>query len=255
MLRDWIMGFAGLACLTAGPAAAAEQTDREAARQYAACMSLAETAPGEAFDEAIAWRDMGGGNAASHCQAKALFYLQQYGEAARRFEALAQAVKSGPKFKAELLAQAAQGWMQDNNPERADDVLTAAVQLNPEHPELWIDRGLARAGLRSYRTAIADFTQALELDPDLVAAYTFRAAAHRYLDELDATAADLERALALDSLNPDALLERGILRRLKGDAAGARADWLLVIEVAPGTAAASTAQGNLQNLDLGNSNG
>lgn len=255
MLRSWIMGFAGLACLMAGPAAADEETDRQAARRYVACMALAETAPGEAFDEAIGWRDLGGGDAASHCQAKALFYLQQYGEAARRFEALAQAVKSGPKFKAELLAQAAQGWMQDNNPERADDVLTAAVGLNPEDPDLWIDRGLARAGFRSYRPAIADFTRALELDPDLTEAYTFRAAAHRYLEEPDAAATDIDRALALDSLNPDALLERGILRRLKGDAAGARADWLLVIEVAPGTAAATNAQGNLQALDLGNGNG
>ncbi len=255
MLRNWIMGFAGLACLMAGPAAADEETDRQAARRYAACMALAETAPEEAFDEAIAWRDMGGGDAASHCQAKALFYLQQYGEAARRFEALAQAVKSGPKFKAELLGQAAQGWMQDNNPQRADDVLTAAVELNSEDPELWVDRGLARAGLRSYQSAVADFTRALELDPDLIEAHAFRGAAHRYLEQLDAAAADLERALALDSEHPDALLERGILRRLKGDAAGARADWLKVIEVAPGTATAATAQGNLQALDLGNRGG
>lgn len=255
MLRLWILGFAGLASLMAGPAAAEEETDRQAARRYAACMALAETAPGDAFDEAIAWRDLGGGNAASHCQAKALFFLQQYGEAARRFEALAQAVKSGPKFKAELLAQAAQGWMQDNNPERADDVLTAAVGLNPEDPELWIDRGLARAAFRSYRPAVADFTRALELDPDLIEAYTFRAAAHRYLEELDAAAADLEKALALDSLDPDALLERGLLRRLRGDATGARADWLKVIEEAPGTPAATNAQGNLQALDLGNRGG
>jgi tetratricopeptide (TPR) repeat protein len=250
-----MMGFAGLACLVAGPAPAAEQTDRQAARQYAACMALAETAPEDAFDEAIAWRDMGGGDAASHCQAKALFYLKQYGEAARRFEALAQGVKSGPKFKAELLAQAARAWMQDNNPRRADDVLTAAVELNPDDPDLWIDRGLARADFGSYRAAVDDFTRGIGIDPNLPEAYTFRAAAHRYLENLDAATDDLDRALALDSHYPEALLERGILRRLKGDGAGARADWLLVIDVAPGTPTAASAQANLQKLDLGGRDG
>lgn len=255
MLPRWIVGFAGVAWLAVWPAAAAEMSDRELARQYAACMARAETEPQEAFSMAIAWQDMGGGDAARHCAAKALFFLRQYEEAARRFEALAQDVKSGPKFKAELLSHAAQGWMQDNSPERADDVLTAALQLSPEDPELWVDRGLARAAFRSYRAAIADFNRALELDPDLVEAYTFRATAYSYLEELDAAAADIERALALDSLNPDALLERGILRRLRADAAGARADWLLVIEVAPGTPAAATAQANLQKLDLGDPGG
>ncbi|MDX9860028.1 MAG: tetratricopeptide repeat protein [Rhodospirillales bacterium] len=255
MLPGWILVFAGVAGLAAGPAAAVEMSDRDLARQYAACMAQAETEPQDAFNMAIVWQDMGGGDAARHCAAKALFFLGQFEEAARRFEALAQDVKSGPKFKAELLSHAAQGWMQDDSPERADDILTAALKLNPEDPTLWVDRGLARAGLRSYRAAIADFDRALELDPEMVDAYTFRATAHSYLEEMDAAAADIERALALDSLNPDALLERGILRRLGADAAGARADWLLVIEMAPGTPAAATAQANLQKLDLGDSGG
>lgn len=255
MFRARITGLAALAGLLTGAAAADSSDRQEPARQYVACMAQAETDPQAAFDVALAWRDMGGGDAAAHCMAKALFYLRQYDEAARRFETLAHAVKSGPKFKAELLAHAAQGWMQDNNPERADDVLTAAVQLNPEDPELWVDRGLARAGFHAYRPAVADFSRAIALEPDLAEAYTFRAAAHRYLDEMDAAAADLERALALDSLNPEALLERGILRRLAGNNAGARADWMLVIEVAPGTAAARTAQANLQTMDLGTPDG
>jgi tetratricopeptide (TPR) repeat protein len=246
-----MMGLAGLACMMAGPAAAAEQTEEQAARQYASCIAQAESDAEAAFDQALAWRDMGGGEAAEHCQAKALFYLEQYGEAGRRFEALAQKVKTGPAFKAELLAQAAQAWMQDGNPQRADDVLTAALQLDLDNPALWVDRGLARVGLGSYGPAAEDFSRALEIDADRVEALTFRAAARRYLENLDGAAADLARALTLDPGDPDALLERGILRRLQGDAAGARADWLRVIEVAPDTAEAATAQDNLQKLELG----
>jgi len=248
VLRSWIAGVVLVPIVVSATAATAE--DQDPARRYVACMALAESDAQQAFDQALAWEGLGGGDAAQHCAAKALFFLKQYGEAATRFEALAQSVKSGPKFKAELLGQAAQGWMLANNPQRADDVLTAAIQLNAEDPELRVDRGLARAAYHAYRGAIEDFTRAIELEPRDPEAFTFRATAHRYLAEMDAAAADLEKALAIDSEDPDALLERGILRRLKGDNAGARADWLLVIEVAPGTAAAKTAQDNLQKMDL-----
>lgn len=249
MLRQWIAGMVTvLIAAVAMAATAQEQPDPN--RRYVACMALAERDAQQAFDQALAWEGVGGGDAAQHCIAKALFYLGQYGEAAQRFEALAQTVKSGPKFKAELLGQAAQGWMLANKPERADDVLSAAIKLNPEDPELRVDRGLARAAFHSYRSAIEDFTRAIDLEPRDPAAFTFRATAHRYLGEIDAATADLERALAINSEDADALLERGILRRLKGDNAGARADWLLVIEQAPGTVAAKTAQDNLQKMDL-----
>ena len=250
MLRPWIAGMVLVPIVVATTTTAATSEEIDPARRYVACMALAESDAQQAFDQALAWEGVGGGDAAQHCIAKALFYLKQYDEAAKRFEALAQTVKSGPKFKAELLGQAAQGWMLANNPERADDVLSAAIKLNPDDPELRVDRGLARAAFHSYRTAIEDFTRAIELEPRDPEAFTFRATAHRYLGEMDAAAADLEKALAIDSEDPDALLERGILKRLKGDNAGARADWLLVIEQAPGTAAAKTAQDNLQKMDL-----
>lgn len=240
------------AAMTAATGTAAEpppESDAQA-RQYAVCMALAETDAQGAFDMALGWRDIGGGDAATHCLAKSLFYLKQYAEAARRFEALAQSVKSGPEMKAELLKHAAQAWMQDNDPERAADVLTAAIGLDAADVELWIDRGLARADFRAYRLAIEDFSHALALDPDQPDVYAFRAAAHRYLKDPGAAAADLDQALTLDSENIEALLERGILRRLGGDDAGARADWLLVLELAPDTPAAAAAQDNLQKMEL-----
>ncbi len=230
-------------------AAAAEEIDH--ARQYEACMALAEREPDDAFDSALAWREMGGGDAADHCMAKALLYLKQYGEAARRFEDLAQRVVAVPEFKAALLGQAAQGWMLEGNPERADDVLTVAIELRPGNTDLLIDRGLARAEMHRYQSAIEDFSRAIAQNPRLSDAFAFRASAYRYLDKLGAALADAEQALTINPDNREALLERGNIRRLKGDEAGARADWLLVLQLAPSTPAAQSAQANLQILDSG----
>jgi len=45
-------------------------------------------------------------------------------------------------------------------------------------------------------------------------------------------------------------LERGILRRLKGDDAGARADWLMVLSLAPDGPASDAARTNLEKMDV-----
>ncbi len=225
----------------------AEEIDH--ARQYEACMALAERQAADAFDAALAWRELGGGDAADHCIAKALLYLKQYAESAKRFEALAQKVVAETTFKADLLGHAAQAWMLADDPEHAVDVLNAALGLKPDDPVLLVDRGFARAELRRYAAAVGDFDRAIEIDPRRAEAFTFRAAARRYLDQMDNAAADAEQALMIDPENPLALLERGIIRRLTGNDAGAREDWLLVIDISPDTQAARTAQTNLQKMD------
>lgn len=239
----------GLAVLTALSGASAAEIDR--VNQYRSCMALAEQQPKQAFEDALAWQGLGGGDAAEHCAAKALLFLGQYGEAAQRFEDLAQRIKAGPDTKAALLGQAAQGWMLANKAERADDVLTAALGLRPEDAGLLVDRGLARAQMKRYGKAVEDFSAAIAVEPRRAEAYAFRAAAYRYLEKLDLAAADAEMALRIEPENPEALLERGFIHRLRGDNAGARSDWMLVIEVAPGTPAARTAQDNIQIMDAG----
>jgi len=51
--------------------------------------------------------------------------------------------------------------------------------------------------------------------------------------------------------NAEALLERGILRQLRGDSGGARADWQRAIQLAPDTMAADLAAQNIQLNELG----
>lgn len=228
--------------------ARAESIDH--AREYESCMALVERAPKEAFDAALAWRDVGGGDGAEHCLAKALLWMKQYREAAGRLENLAQTVRAEAPFRAALLGQAAQAWLLEGDAPRAEAVLTAALELAPEDTDLLIDRARARAEIGAYEDAVADLDAALARAPERADALLYRASAWRYLDRLDEARTDVERALTLAPGDSRALLERGNIRRLQGDNEGARQDWLQVVKQAPGTTAAKHAQANLAKMDV-----
>jgi len=91
------------------PAASSRaKSDAAQAAEYQRCMILARKRPQEGFETAIGWRSLGGGDAADHCAAVALIELEQYGEAAKRLERLAQISIEEPPVKAGLFDQAGQ---------------------------------------------------------------------------------------------------------------------------------------------------
>ena len=98
--------------------------------------------------------------------------------------------------------------------------------------------------------AIDDLNRASELAPKNPFVYVYRATAYRYVDSLELATEDVNRALELDPDHPEALLEKGILARLKGDKAAARKTWLKLLDVAPDTIAAETARDNLEKMDV-----
>mgnify|MGYP002527450919 FL=1 len=77
----------------------------------------------------------------------------------------------------------------------------------------------------------------------------FRAAAHRRVDDFNAAAADLERALAIDPANADALVERGAVHLHHNDETAARADFGAAIMLAPTIPAAALAREFLNELE------
>ena len=229
-------------------AAAGKEVDH--ASQYRTCMAQAGNAPKDAFEAALRWRDLGGGEAAEHCIAAALMGLGQYREAAGRLEKLAKRSKRKAGVKAGLLAHAAQAWILAGQSFRAEAVLTAALKLTPDDSALMIDRAQARAGIRDYAGAVEDLNRVIGLEDRPADAFVFRASAYRLLDKLELALADVERALALQPGHPDGLLERGSLRRLRRDDDGARLDWLAVIQADPNGPAADAARRNLENMDV-----
>ena len=61
---------------------------------------------------------------------------------------------------------------------------------------------------------------------------------------------DLGAVLNFEPTHLDALLERGIVRRLQGDDNAARKDWMWVLELGPDSIAATMARRNLELMDV-----
>ena len=223
--------------------------DPEAANQYQHCISLARTAPGEGYQEGLAWASMGGGEAAKHCQAVAMIGLRQFEEGAEKLETLAHDSQSAAKVRAGMLAQAGQAWLLAHQPERAFSAQSAALALVPGAPDLLVDRAQSQAEQKDFEGALRDLDEALSSVPDRVDALTFRATAKRHLDNLAGAKADIAHALQLDDHYQDAWLEDGIEKRLVDDKEGARRSWTNVMSLAPQSDAAVIAKQDLELLD------
>jgi tetratricopeptide (TPR) repeat protein len=105
------------------------------------------------------------------------------------------------------------------------------------------DRLLAASGaLKSasgdYDGAMADFSRALELDPQSADAYLQRADAKEKKGDDDGAIADFNQALTLEPKNVQAYLNRGTARKNNGDLDGALADFSQAIEIDPNNPAA-----------------
>jgi Flp pilus assembly protein TadD len=244
--RAFFWCIATIVALSPIPAAA---LDNQA--QYQACMALLGRNPSGALDSAVEWEKQGGGDAARHCKALAMIRTGDVEDGALELERVAAAM---PQMKAplaaELFAQAGQAWIKAGNPQRALYAQNQGLKLNPTDVELLIDRALTFGTSGMYFEALDDLNRAVDLRPDSPDVYAMRAAAYRQLENPDLARDNINQALKLSPSHPGALLERGYLRRAKGDLAGARADWLTVIQVMPGTDIASEAQKNVERLDI-----
>ena len=206
---------------------------------------------GEGGESGRAGAGRGGGEGAKHCAAVALVGLGHYAAAAGRLERLATARRTGEvDLRSSVLAQAGQAWLLAEDTGRAYAVQSAALAIDRDNVELLLDRAITLATAKNYWAAVAALNRALDLAPGRPDLLVLRASAYRYLDALELARDDIGRALARDPDNTDGLLERGILRRLAGDEAGARADWLRAIELAEGTPVADLARANLEKLDV-----
>ena len=246
VLRTFFFCMATIGLIAAAPA---WSLDNQA--QYQACMTLLERDPAGAFDSALAWERQGGGDAARHCKALALIRTGAVEDGALELERVAEAMPQGKApLAAELFAQAGQAWIKAGNPQRALYAQNQGLKLNPKDVQLLIDRAMTYGTSGMYFEALDDLNVAAELTPDDPEVYAMRAAAYRQLETLDLAEENIDQALKLSPSHPGALLERGYLRRAKGDIEGARTDWLTVIQVTPGSEIANEAQKNIEKLDI-----
>ncbi|MGB8843878.1 MAG: tetratricopeptide repeat protein [Aliidongia sp.] len=220
------------------------------AATYDKCLALARKQPSEGFETGSIWRDHGGGLPAQHCVALALIGLKEYVEAAHRLEKIAaEMVRESDSLRASVLAQAAEAWSEAGQAENAEAALTAALKLAPRNQDYLVNRAVSYAQRQNYHAAIDDLNKALTAGPR-ADALAYRASAWRLLGDLKQARFDAEKAVQSDPNLAEAWLELGNIKRLSDDSAGARQNWLKVIELAPDSTAADAARDNIETLDV-----
>ena len=203
-------------------------------RRYVECMKLARSEPLKALPVAEKWMGEGGGLGARHCVAIAMFESGKFIQAANQFEAIARDMGSErPGLRAELHAQAGQGWIEAGQAENAAAAQSRALELKANDPDLWIDRGLSYAAMKAWPRAISDFDHALDLRAKDVDTIVLRAAAWRSAGDAKRALTDAQYALRLAPDHSEALLERGFDYLALGDRPAANGDFKKVIALVP----------------------
>lgn len=97
--------------------------------------------------------------------------------------------------------------------------------------EALLNRGMARQHSDDLASAVADYTQAIALNPQYPALYVQRAAAYADLDEFALAIEDLTRAIELKPVEADHFAARGELYAEMGEPALAEADYGKALEL------------------------
>ncbi len=126
-----------------------------------------------------------------------------------------------------------------NRLNEADRLCTKALQTETMTREnraaTYVNRGIARMRDGRHDQAIADYDRALELVPDLGAAFLNKGAAHIYLREFAVALPLLDRAIETDTKDVFAAhYNRAIARERTGDVEGAYFDFQKSLALNPG---------------------
>src|SRR5262245_29551184 len=107
------------------------------------------------------------------------------------------------------------------------------VAISPEPAVLLYNRGVTRYDLRDWDGAIADFDEALTLNPHRTMAWIKLGNAHFNKGDLDEAINDFNQALRLDPRSVIALNNRGLTWQNKGELGAALSDYAGALELDP----------------------
>lgn len=103
-----------------------------------------------------------------------------------------------------------------NDPQKAIADFNQAVALNPHYAWAYGNRGITYRSLKQYDDALRDFNQALQLDDTMDWVYVGRGEVYRHVKSYQHALADFDRAIALDPGYAQAYASRGrVYRYLK----------------------------------------
>ena len=148
------------------------------------------------------------------------------------------------KFNSDLLRQVGSGMYMLEQYEEAIADFTQAIRLNPNDALAYNNRGLTCAELNDLTGAIADFTQAIRLNPNDALAYNNQGITRAELNDLTGAIADFSEAIRLNPDDAAAYINRGVARQAANDLAGTIEDFTQAISLKPDEALTYLRRGN-----------
>jgi len=197
--------------LLQGSAAAVE------ANRFEQCLAQIEAGAERAYEEAMAWAAEGNSLNAYRCAALSLISMQRYGEGARRLESLARSISTNNiGLQADLFSQAGNAWLLAREPGNARSAFTQALAImraeRAQLPDLLIDRARAYAMEEDWRRAEEDLSAALDIRADDALALRLRASARMHQRTFQLAEADALAATRIEPDNVDNFLVLGHVR-------------------------------------------
>ena len=223
------------------------------------CLKLAMDNPSDAIDEADGWlaaaKSMSDRAGAKQCKALALSRQENWAEAAALFLAARDDTPATePGERSRLGALAGNALLLTGNTTAGLDALdhahgdAHAASDGKLNGVIQIDRARALVALGRTAEASSALEEARYELPDNHQAWLLSATLARREGKLAEAQRQIERAAALMPVDPEIGLEAGVIAVLAGRDQAARLSWQSVLKAAPGSLAAKTAQGYLDQL-------
>ena len=121
---------------------------------------------------------------------------------------------------------------------------TQAIRLQPDYADAYYNRGVAKARLGGHRSAITDYDMAIRLQPDYVDAYIGRGNAKARLREYFSAIKDYDTAIHLKPDFAKAYYNRGVAKDHLKEYFSAIADYDMAIRLQPDYVDAYIGRGN-----------
>jgi len=129
-----------------------------------------------------------------------------------------------------------------------------AIAINPQYADAYYNRGVVKSDLGDKQGAIADFSQAIAINPQYADAYYNRGVVKSDLGDKQGEIADFSQAIAINPQYAEAYNNRGLAKSDLGDKQGEIADFSQAIAINPQYAKAYYNRGNAKSA-LGDKQG